>query len=47
MSNTFKLANGHLAQILLDWGNGVIQFAYTDAAGVVKIIRAKRADWEA
>jgi hypothetical protein len=44
---TFKLTNGHTAQILFDWGNGVIQFAYTDAEGTIKIIRAKRADWEA
>lgn len=46
MPKTFKLTNGKTAQILLDWGNGVIQFAYTDSEGTIKIIRAKRTDWE-
>lgn len=44
---TFKLNNGHIAQIIMDWGNGVVQFAYTNSEGKIIIIRAKRADWEA
>jgi hypothetical protein len=44
---TFKLNNGHTAQIILDWGNGVVQFAYTNSEGKVIIVRGKRSDWEA
>lgn len=44
---TFKLKNGYTAEIILDWGNGVVQFAYTDSEGVIFIKRGKRSDWEA
>jgi hypothetical protein len=38
-------SNGHTAQILFRWGNGVIQFAHANE-GPITIIGGKRADWE-
>jgi len=46
VAKTFKLANGKTATIMMDWGNGVVQFSYTNSEGTIKVVRGKLADWQ-